>query len=98
MAPAGPQPMVWLSMPCRDFRMAIMSSGRTWSTGLIHDRCLDTGELFTWTISPSSTMELLAVRLAEVFRAPLNTTKLAPVTFRSWKQEGLMLFFIIGDV
>ena len=70
-----------------------MSSGRTWSTGLIHDRCLDIGELFTWTISPSSTIELLAVKLAEVFRAPLNTTKLAPVTFRSWKQEGLMLFF-----
>ena len=50
-------------------------------------RCLDIGELFTWTISPSSTIELLAVKLAEVFRAPLNTTKLAPVTFRSWNKK-----------
>ena len=37
----------------------------------------------TCTINPSSTMELLAVRLAEDFRAPLKTTKLAPVSFRS---------------
>ena len=37
----------------------------------------------TWTMSPSSTIELLAVKLAVDFKAPLNTTKLAPVTIRS---------------
>ena len=41
----------------------------------------------TCTINPSSTMELLAVRLAEDLRAPLKTTKLAPVSFRSCNGE-----------
>ena len=48
------------------------------------DVIIDIIIIHTWTIRPSSTMELFAVKFAEVFKAPLKTTKLAPVNLLSY--------------
>ena len=45
---------------------------------------------FTCTMSPSSTMEDLAVRPELLFKAPLNTMKLAPVTEEGERRCGPM--------